>query len=255
MKPFSTLKPQVPDTIEHSDQWRKAAVCREIDPELFFPTGTTGPALVHIEEAKAICRRCPVMETCLEWALDSREDAGVWGGRSEAERRTILRRRSRGQEDPEPKPEPRTHENVHARYIRAIEGGHSKPTSVTTAVSVHGERFSLAQLSFFLHHGRRAAGKVAAYCGHYGCLTGSHLGDPVIRAERDAAVASETDLGVSEASRFWVGSGHGPIGHKPRKVTPAGIDEIHARTLAGESHGALAIEYGVSPETIRNYAA
>ena len=67
--------------------WRHRAVCREEDPELFFPIGNTGPALLQIEEAKAVCRRCPVMDQCLQWALESGQDAGVWGGLSEDERR------------------------------------------------------------------------------------------------------------------------------------------------------------------------
>ena len=45
--------------------WRHRAACRDEDPELFFPIGNTGPALVQIEEAKAVCRRCPVIEPCL----------------------------------------------------------------------------------------------------------------------------------------------------------------------------------------------
>ncbi|WP_282797368.1 WhiB family transcriptional regulator [Streptomyces sp. CC224B] len=75
--------------------WRHNAVCREEDPELFFPIGTTGPAPLQIEEAKAVCRRCPVMEQCLQWALEHGEDAGVWGGLSEAERRAMKRRSAR----------------------------------------------------------------------------------------------------------------------------------------------------------------
>ena len=49
--------------------WRHRALCRDEDPELFFPIGTTGPALVQIEQAKGVCRRCPVIESCLDWAL------------------------------------------------------------------------------------------------------------------------------------------------------------------------------------------
>ncbi|MFD7954350.1 WhiB family transcriptional regulator [Streptomyces ardesiacus] len=75
--------------------WRHNAVCREEDPELFFPIGNTGPALLEIEEAKAVCRRCPVMEQCLQWALEFGQDSGVWGGLSEDERRAMKRRTAR----------------------------------------------------------------------------------------------------------------------------------------------------------------
>jgi WhiB family redox-sensing transcriptional regulator len=75
--------------------WRHRALCRDEDPELFFPIGNSGPALSQIEEAKIVCRRCPVVETCLQWALDSGQDAGVWGGMSEDERRALKRRGAR----------------------------------------------------------------------------------------------------------------------------------------------------------------
>ena len=60
--------------------WRHKAACLTEDPELFFPVGNTGPALQQIEEAKAVCHRCPVMDTCLKWAIETSQDAGVWGG-------------------------------------------------------------------------------------------------------------------------------------------------------------------------------
>ena len=75
--------------------WRHRAACRDEDPELFFPIGTPGPALLQIEEAKAVCRRCDVREQCLQWALETGQDAGVWGGLSEDERRALKRRRAR----------------------------------------------------------------------------------------------------------------------------------------------------------------
>ena len=56
--------------------WRHDAVCRDEDPELFFPVGNSGPALLQIAEAKAVCRRCPVASECLAWALESGQDAG-----------------------------------------------------------------------------------------------------------------------------------------------------------------------------------
>ena len=58
--------------------WRDRAACLEEDPELFFPIGNTGPAILQIEEAKAVCRRCEVIDTCLKWAIETGQDAGVW---------------------------------------------------------------------------------------------------------------------------------------------------------------------------------
>ena len=75
--------------------WRSKAACLDKDPELFFPVGNTGPALLQIEEAKAVCRSCEVVDTCLKWAMESGQDAGVWGGLSEDERRALKRRNAR----------------------------------------------------------------------------------------------------------------------------------------------------------------
>ena len=49
----------------------------------------------QIEEAKKVCNRCIVKEPCLAWALESGQDAGVWGGLSEDERRALKRRAAR----------------------------------------------------------------------------------------------------------------------------------------------------------------
>src|SRR5438876_4403269 len=75
--------------------WRHPAVCLDEDPELFFPIGNIGPAIMQIEEAKQVCRRCDVREQCLAWALEAGQDHGVWGGLSEDERRALKRRNAR----------------------------------------------------------------------------------------------------------------------------------------------------------------
>lgn len=49
--------------------WRHDAVCRNEDPELFFPVGNSGPAKLQIAEAKPVCCQCPVSWQCLAWAL------------------------------------------------------------------------------------------------------------------------------------------------------------------------------------------
>jgi WhiB family redox-sensing transcriptional regulator len=77
--------------------WVHRARCKDEDPELFFPIGTAGPAAAQIEEAKAICMQCEVRSECLEWAMSTGQDAGVWGGLSEEERRALRRTRRRNE--------------------------------------------------------------------------------------------------------------------------------------------------------------
>ena len=72
--------------------WRFRAACRMEEPELFFPVGTSGPALVQLIRAKSVCQRCPVLIQCRTWALTTGQDAGVWGGTSEDERRAMRQR-------------------------------------------------------------------------------------------------------------------------------------------------------------------
>lgn len=71
--------------------WHDRSACRDTDPSLFFPVGTTGQALVQIERAKAVCRQCEVSAECLDFALRTSQDAGIWGGTSEEERRKLRR--------------------------------------------------------------------------------------------------------------------------------------------------------------------
>ena len=75
--------------------WRDYAACRDADPELFFPDGDIRSARARVQKAKLICRGCPVRAACLHWALASGQEAGIWGGLTEDQRRR-LHRRSRG---------------------------------------------------------------------------------------------------------------------------------------------------------------
>ena len=71
------------------EDWRIKAACRDTDPDLFFPVGTTGPALDQIAAAKAVCNSCDAQPACLEFALATNQESGVWGGASEEERRKL----------------------------------------------------------------------------------------------------------------------------------------------------------------------
>jgi WhiB family redox-sensing transcriptional regulator len=68
--------------------WRTHAACSGLEPEVFYPVSDE-----QAEEAKAVCRECPVREPCLEYALTNREREGVLGGATERERRRMVRQR------------------------------------------------------------------------------------------------------------------------------------------------------------------
>jgi WhiB family redox-sensing transcriptional regulator len=64
---------------EYDDQ----ALCRQTDPELFFPE-KGGPT----REAKALCAQCDFQRPCAAYAL-THDVAGVWGGTSYKDRQQL----------------------------------------------------------------------------------------------------------------------------------------------------------------------
>ena len=81
-----------PIVIPTSTDWQDLGACRDSDPSLFFPIGTTGPAVEQIAEATAICSTCVVQEACLQYALESNQESGVWGGYAEDDRRRLRKK-------------------------------------------------------------------------------------------------------------------------------------------------------------------
>jgi hypothetical protein len=73
-------------------EWHQRAACADVHTDVFFPTRGQ-----DTRPAKAICATCSVRDECLEWALDNVDQHGVWGGKSERERRgmRIARNRAR----------------------------------------------------------------------------------------------------------------------------------------------------------------
>ena len=88
---LTSSRPLTLATDETNDDWRLLASCRDTDPDLFFPVGTTGPAIEQIETAKRVCETCDARQPCLEYVLTTNQDSGIWGGTSEEERRKIRR--------------------------------------------------------------------------------------------------------------------------------------------------------------------
>jgi WhiB family transcriptional regulator, redox-sensing transcriptional regulator len=103
-------------------EWHELALCRGVDPELFFPGRGVNARNEKgdIAEAKALCAQCPVRLPCRDWGL-RHEHLGVWGGLTENERRWIRRRDGIVCRVPELKPLSRSDSNgaVRQRALRA----------------------------------------------------------------------------------------------------------------------------------------
>jgi WhiB family redox-sensing transcriptional regulator len=81
--------------IEYVSDWRAASACRTADPDLFFPVAAGAAASPQVSLALRICDDCPVKRECLDFAMRTREQAGIWGGTTPEERIRVLRARHR----------------------------------------------------------------------------------------------------------------------------------------------------------------
>ncbi len=79
-------------SIKLESQWQQNAACRGPNQIIFFPP----PRLERRSEkrqreqrAKEICQACSVQQSCLKYALEIREQHGIWGGSTENERREL----------------------------------------------------------------------------------------------------------------------------------------------------------------------
>lgn len=76
---------------ELAADWRARAACSGYPNTLFFPS-IDAPDEAPLAKAKAICAVCPVIDDCLEYALETNQRAGIWGGTSERERKSLRRK-------------------------------------------------------------------------------------------------------------------------------------------------------------------
>lgn len=81
--------------VDDISDWRDRGACISADPDLFFPISSTGASCRQETRAKAVCARCEVRPECLQFALDSHQVHGVWGGLGEAELARVRRSRQR----------------------------------------------------------------------------------------------------------------------------------------------------------------
>ncbi|MFE7972967.1 WhiB family transcriptional regulator [Streptomyces shenzhenensis] len=181
----------VPDTHTRPTDWLALAPCKD-DPDAMFP----GINPQHIEKAKAFCRRCTAVERCLQWALDTGTEEGVWGGLTEAERRPYKRTGTRtisiddytGIPATRARIAGRTHQQAWDDGIEP-DGDHILWVGPKTVHHPDGP-LTPNRLSFFLDRGRWAEGEVRRTCGVDRCVKPGHLADQRERDEAKLAAAA-----------------------------------------------------------------
>jgi WhiB family redox-sensing transcriptional regulator len=77
-------------TAERVLSWRSSAACSGLPHNIFFPSAEANDA--EVAYAKEICDSCQVADACLEFAFETNQRSGVWGGTSEEDRKTLRRR-------------------------------------------------------------------------------------------------------------------------------------------------------------------
>lgn len=196
----------VPDTRRPTD-WRNAAACANEDPALFFPTGDSGPNLLTIEQAKAVCNRCPVLDTCGRWAADNRIEYGIFGGLTEQERASLHRAAVRRRLSPEQaaakaeqkrQPEkPRTLRSIFDENTVRLYDGHLGWNG-PQKIHFKGEVFTPKQLAFFLDRGRMPDGPVRPECSSTDCILPAHLADTAERSGCGTRLGYRRHLSAAE---------------------------------------------------------
>jgi hypothetical protein len=170
----------------NTNDWRHYAACLNEDSELFFPKGAEGPWLLVIEEAKAVCRTCPVVDSCLTFALDESISDGIFGGLTHTERdglrRSVRRGRTAAQniaakaeEARQPRRE-RTMQTVLEDNTVRLFVGHLGWTGGANPI-VNAIRYTPRRLAFIADRGRTPEGQVLVDCGTTDCILPAHLTD------------------------------------------------------------------------------
>lgn len=169
---------QAPDTIRSAD-WRASAPCKA-DPDAMYP-GSFG---ADIDYAKSFCRSCPSVERCLQWALETGEEWGVWGGLSEGERRKLRRRKAAKLpvDEAEDTPRPATLAEAWKARTRPLDDEHLAWTGAR-CLYFQGATYTPNRATFIVSRGRTPDGQVLAFCGIADCVRPDHLTDA---RERDA---------------------------------------------------------------------
>ena len=65
--------------------------CASMDPELFFPEGSSSAVVKAKKMLAPVCGSCKFQSDCLDYALHT-DVQGIWAGTTDSERRALRRK-------------------------------------------------------------------------------------------------------------------------------------------------------------------
>jgi len=165
--------------------WLTLAPCKA-DADAMFP----GNNEHDVEYAKSICRSCTAIDNCLQWALDTGEAHGIWGGLTEGERLALSRQPVRpiSIDDYTGTPKTRSTTGLTLQQVwdanTITEGKHLLWTG-PKVINRPGTKDQITpnRLAFYLDRGHWPEGDTKRDCGVRGCVLPAHLTDRRERAE------------------------------------------------------------------------
>jgi WhiB family redox-sensing transcriptional regulator len=174
-------------TTQRATDWRVRAACLGRWNEM-HPDNNEH----EIENAKQICRQCPVQVPCVLDALRTGDiEHGIRGAMKPSERRNMARQMAARQraereasgDEPAPKKPKRTFLSLWNQHSRPLPDGHAGWEG-PTPISLQGRYYTPTQIAFRVDRKRPPTGIVRRTCPVDGCVLPAHLTD---QAERDAA--------------------------------------------------------------------
>ena len=191
---MSNYTGSTPDT-DPAGQWVKQAVCAQLDaPDAMFPDSNAA----DIADAKAICNACPVIEPCLQAALDEEGDKGasyrhgIRGGQTKTQRRRAYEKRLTAaqvleQQKLRTTPNPDELRDLYDKHTEPTPDGHLIWTGSYPVVGLRDMRLTVGKLAFQIGHGRTPEGLALRACDRDRCVAPGCLTDREIREPLKAA--------------------------------------------------------------------
>ena len=182
-------------TTSRPTDWLDAGACRDLNDDTFYPPPGDTAATA---DAKAICATCPVIEPCLQAALDEEGNHGasnrygIRGGQTRSQRRHAYEKGLTAAQVLERQRLPTTPtadelRDLYAKHTEPTADGHVIWTGAYPVIGIRDTRLTVGKLAFQFGHGRPPEGLAKRSCDRDQCVAPGCLTDRKIREQLKTA--------------------------------------------------------------------